>query len=197
MIAIVDYGAGNLSNVKNLFDFLGEDSVITSDPAVVKKADRVVLPGVGAFGYLMDNLKKKGLDKAIIEAIGSGKPFLGVCLGFQALFEESEESPGAKGLCVLRGKVVKLRHGKVPHIGWNNVKAVRKSDFEDGFAYFVHSYHPDPNDKDIILFETDYHRKFCSGVMKDNILAVQFHPERSGKWGIDFYRSWLKSKDQQ
>jgi imidazole glycerol phosphate synthase glutamine amidotransferase subunit len=206
VIAIIDYGAGNLSNVKNMLDYVGSgleegfESKITSSPEDVIAADAVVLPGVGAFGYLMDKLREKKLDKAIKKAISSGKPFLGVCLGLQALFEKSEESPGVKGLCILKGKVVKFKHGKVPHIGWNNVSVVRNltpttqiQKFEPGFAYFVHSFYPVPKEKEIYLFETDYYDKFCSGIRKGNIVGVQFHPERSGKWGITFYKQWLQT----
>jgi imidazole glycerol phosphate synthase glutamine amidotransferase subunit len=192
MIAIINYGAGNLINVKNMLDYIGVESIITSNSEDVNSASKVILPGVCAFGYLMENLKQKKLDTAIKESINSGKPFLGICIGFQALFEESEEDSGVQGLCVFKGKVKKLRQGKVPHTGWNNVRMVKSSsNFESGFAYFNHSFCPEPEDKEIILFKTNYYVDFCSGVQNDNVVGVQFHPERSGKWGINFYKKWL------
>jgi imidazole glycerol phosphate synthase glutamine amidotransferase subunit len=193
MIAIIDYEAGNLRNVKNILDYLGAESVITSDPKTVMGADRIILPGVGAFGFIMKKLHEKELDAVIKQSIKEGKPFLGICLGFQALFEQSQESPGAKGLGIFKGKVKKFSQGKVPHVGWNNANPVKKfSDIRSGFAYFVHSFYPEPEDKSIILFESDYYGNFCSGVIKGNVVGVQFHPERSGKWGLDFYKKWLE-----
>jgi imidazole glycerol-phosphate synthase subunit HisH len=203
MIAIIDYGAGNIHNVQSILEYLGEDVIVTSDPKDLESADRIILPGVGAFGFIMSNLRKKKLDIAILHEIKKGKPFLGVCLGFQVMFEDGEETPGVKGLGIFKGSVVKFRKGKVPHVGWNDAKLNKinmdkaKSHcpkFKSDFAYFVHSYYPKPKDKKIILFETVYGEKFCSGVIKDNVIGVQFHPERSGKWGIEFYRQWLNTR---
>ncbi len=194
MIAIIDYGAGNIHNVKSILEYLGQEVLVTSNPDEVRKADKVVLPGVGNFGFIMKSLKKSKLDKAILESISLGKPFLGICIGYQVLFERSEEDRSAKGLCVFKGSVVKFRKGKVPHVGWNTA-IPKNAIFDDGYAYFVHSYYPKPTDKKMALFHTDYEERFCSGIMKDNVLAVQFHPERSGQWGIGFYRKWLKMSD--
>ncbi|HYD03339.1 MAG TPA: imidazole glycerol phosphate synthase subunit HisH [Alphaproteobacteria bacterium] len=202
MIAIIDYGAGNIHNVRSILEHLKQDVIVTSDPEDLKKADRIVLPGVGAFGYMMKNLSEKGLDKEIHNQVyNNNKPFLGVCLGFQAMFDSSEESPGAKGLGLFKGQVVKFKWGKVPHVGWNNVKNPKlisqdhdQDKFNNGYAYFVHSFYPKPEDKSVILFESDYGETFCSGVAKDNVIGVQFHPERSGKWGIEFYRRWINDE---
>ena len=137
MIAIVDYGAGNLKSVKNALDYLKVDGKITDKPEEIRKADRLILPGDGSFGYMMENLEKKNLINPIKSFIKSGKPFLGICLGLQGLFDESEESPGVKGLSIFKGKVVKFRKGKVPQIGWNKVISKKKSIFKDDFMYFV------------------------------------------------------------
>ena len=188
MIAIIDYGAGNIHNVKSVLEYLGQEVIVTSNPDDIMLADRIVLPGVGAFGFIMDNLRNKGLDLAIINAVNSGKPFLGICLGFQVLFENSEENVGVSGLGIFKGSVIKFKKGKVPHVGWNKVTMSKNSNFSEGFAYFVHSYYPKPEDEKIVLFQTEYGDTFCSGIMKNNILGVQFHPERSGTWGIDFYK---------
>lgn len=191
MIAIIDYGAGNVHNVQSILEYLGEKTLITSNPLDLKSADKIILPGVGAFGYIMSMLKKNGLDVEIKKQIIDGKPFLGICLGFQVLFEESEEDAGVSGLAIFKGSVIKFRSGKVPHVGWNKVMLSRNSVLSEGFAYFVHSYYPVPIDKDLILYQTDYGDIFCSGVIKNNVIGVQFHPERSGQWGIDFYKKWL------
>ncbi len=191
MIAIIDYGAGNLLSVKNALDYLGAASQITSSSRDVEKAERIILPGVGSFGYMIESLRKLKLEEPIKKALANGKPFLGICLGFQALFEESEESPGIAGLGIFKGKVVKFRQGKVPQIGWNTIKP-KKSLFEEGFVYFVNSYYPVPEDKEIIAAITDYFGDFTSAIQKDNITAVQFHPEKSGEFGLALLRRWLQ-----
>ena len=146
MIAIIDYGAGNLKSVKNALDYLNVGSRITDKASDILKADRLILPGDGSFGYAMKNLKKKNLVKSIKQFIAEGKPFLGICLGLQILFEESEESPEVKGLGVFKGKVVKFRKGKVPQTGWNKIIPKKKNIFKEDFMYFVNSYYVVPKD---------------------------------------------------
>ena len=192
MIAIIDYGAGNLKSVKNALDYLNVDSIITDDPKNIKKADRLILPGDGSFGYMIENLEKKDLVNPIKNFIKSGKPFLGICLGLQGLFEESEESPKVKGLSIFKGKVVKFGKGKVPQIGWNKIFLEQKSIFEVDFMYFVNSYYVIPKDDSIIATITDYNGNFVSAIKSNNITAMQFHPEKSGKAGIELLKRWLK-----
>ena len=191
MIAIVDYGRGNLQSVRNAFRKIGEKAVIAKTPEQVGKAGKVVFPGVGNFGEAMKQLREKKLDYAIEWAIEEGKPFLGICIGLQALFEESAESPDSEGLKVLQGTVEKFEGNglKVPQIGWNQVEKAKESalleDVPDkSFFYFVHGYYAKPFDKDIVSGETDYGGKYCSAVEKDNVFAVQFHPEKSGTAGL-------------
>ena len=196
MIAIIDYGAGNLKSVKNALDCLGVDSTITDKPEDVLKADSVILPGDGSFGWMMKNLEAKNLIFPIRDFIKSGKPFLGICLGLQALFEESEESPNVKGLCIFKGRVVKFRKGKVPQTGWNKITSCKKNIFQkniffDDYMYFVNSYFVIPKDDFIIASVTDYYGNFASAIQYKNITAMQFHPEKSGKGGIGLMRRWL------
>lgn len=191
MIAIIDYGAGNLVSVKNALDYLGVASKITSNAEDIEKAECIILPGVGSFGFMMESLRKLKLEEPLKKALLKGKPYLGICLGLQVLFEESEESPGIAGLGIFKGKVVKFKQGKIPQIGWNNIKP-RKSLFKEGFVYFVNSYYPVSEDKEIIATTTDYFGDFVSAVQKDNITAMQFHPEKSGEFGLDLIRRWLQ-----
>ena len=193
MIVIIDYGAGNLKSVKNTLDYLEVDSTITDKAREISQADRLVLPGDGSFGFMMESLNAKRLITPIKKFIRSGKPFLGICLGMQALFEESEESPGIKGLCVFKGKVVKFRNGKVPQIGWNNITSIKKGIFRNDFMYFVNSYFAVPREKEIIAAASFYYVDFASAIQSDNITAMQFHPEKSGKQGIELLKRWLKS----
>ncbi len=210
-IAIIDYGAGNLSSVKNALDNLGIKSIITDNPDKILAADKIIFPGVGNFGFMMNQLRKKNLDLAIRKAVSDGKKFLGICLGMQALFEESEESHGVKGLGIFKGKVMKFNAGKVPQIGWNkiissrvisskanekSIKSNKKNIFKDEYMYFVNSYYVVPEDKAIIAAKTDYFGEFASAVQYKNIAAVQFHPEKSGKQGIELLRRWLKLKEK-
>ncbi len=190
MIGIIDYGAGNLMSVKNAFDAANITSSIISSPEDFKKAEMVILPGVGSFGAMMQNLQKKKLIVPIQETISRGKPFLGICLGLQALFEESEESPGVKGLSIFEGRVVKFRKGKVPQIGWNKIKPKKKL-FEEGYAYFVNSYYVVPQKKEIIAATADYEGDFVCAIQDKNVTAVQFHPEKSGDYGMNFIKRWI------
>jgi imidazole glycerol phosphate synthase glutamine amidotransferase subunit len=191
MIVIIDYGAGNLVSVKNALDYLGVASKITSNAEDIEKAERIILPGVGSFGFMMESLRKLKLEEPLKKALLKGKPYLGICLGLQALFEESVESPCIAGLNIFKGKVVKFKQGKIPQIGWNNIKP-RKSLFKAGFVYFVNSYYPVPKDKEIIATTTDYFGDFVSAVQKDNITAMQFLPEKSGEFGLNLIRRWLQ-----
>ena len=192
MISIIDYGSGNLESVKKAFDYLGQDAKVTDNPAEIENTDMIVLPGVGSFGFMMQQLKDKGLDKAIVKSVKSGIPFLGICLGMQALFEGSEESPGVNGLSIFKGKCIRFRQGKVPQIGWNNINATKKGIFCDDYFYFVNSYYVIPDDKDIVAAKTDYFTDFVSAVQSNNITAVQFHPEKSGKAGLELIERWLE-----
>ncbi len=195
MISIIDFGAGNLKSVKNALDCLNSGSRITDRPDEIAKAERLILPGNGFFGFMMKELRKKKLINPIKEFISSRKPFLGICLGMQALFEESEESPGVKGLGIFRGKVVKFKKGKVPQIGWNKIAPMKKSDeniFSEGYVYFVNSYYAAPEDKSIIATTSDYYGSFTSAVSFRNVTAVQFHPEKSGDFGLKLLRKWLQ-----
>lgn len=198
-VVVVDYGLGNLRSVYNALNYIGVAAKISALPEDIKEANKVVLPGVGAFGDAMKGLKEKGLDEAIKDAISSGKPYFGMCLGLQLLFERSEESEEA-GLSILEGNVKRFNENKgikVPQIGWNSVKKIKNikllNEIEDeSFFYFVHSYYADPLDKSVIAATTDYGVKFTSIVEKDNITAVQFHPERSQDLGLKMLRNFFE-----
>jgi len=194
MICIIDYGMGNLRSVQKAFEKLGVVAEITSDPDKVLRADKVVLPGVGAFGACMANMRKLSMDEVVKEVIAQGKPFLGICLGLQMLFDVGEEMGEWPGLGILPGRVLPFRDVikdptlKVPHMGWNSLKLRPSRLFEgieDGaFVYFVHSYYPAPTDESVISAESDYGLTFCAAVQKDNLYATQFHPEKSGAVGL-------------
>lgn len=197
MIAVIDYDMGNLRSVTKAFEAIGVAAVSTRDPKVIRDASHIVLPGVGAFKDCMKNLDEYGLIEPIIKAIEAGKPFLGICLGLQLLFEESEEFGAHRGLGLIKGKVVRFPQGlradgeplKVPHMGWNGIKkekdsAVLKGVPDGSFFYFVHSYYAVPADKGTALTTTDYGVEFTSSVSMDNITACQFHPEKSQKAGL-------------
>ena len=198
MIAIIDYGAGNLQSVKKALDFIGAENIITDDPERIKSADKVLLPGVGSFGDAMNSMHKSGLVETVKECALSGKPFLGICLGLQLLFEESEESPGVKGLGILKGKIKKFSSDmglKIPHIGWNslNIKqndTIFKGIPENSYVYFVHSYYLHAEDENDIATVTNYGIDFHSAVGKNNIFATQFHPEKSGDVGLQILRNF-------
>lgn len=197
MIRIINYDAGNILNVDRAFSQLGVASLITSDlTALDVKQDLLVLPGVGSFGATMNSLNALGLTDKIREHILHGGKFLGICLGLQLLFEQSTESKGVKGLSVLSGKIEKFPNeicGKVPQIGWNTIKTENSffKDFNEKYFYFVHSYYASYN-KDICLASTEYGLSFNSGVIKDNLIAVQFHPEKSGTVGLSFLQKVLE-----
>jgi glutamine amidotransferase len=190
MIAIIDYGMGNLRSVQKGFEKMGVAAVLAGKPEQVDLAGGVVLPGVGAFAGAMANLCSSGLDEAVHRAIEDGKPFLGICLGLQLLFEASEEWGLTKGLGVFRGRVRRLPDGlKIPHMGWNQAEIQRPDPLLEGVPqassfYFVHSYYVDPEDEEIVLTRTEYGVRFASIVGRDNVYGIQFHPEKSSGMGL-------------
>lgn len=201
MIAIIDYGMGNLRSVQKAFERLGAEAVITSDPNVVVNAPKVVLPGVGAIADAVAELKRTGLDKTIYAAVEANKPFLGICLGFQALFEESEENGGTKCLGVFKGKVLRFPENPefvVPHMGWNDLNFKKDAPIYQGlkpsdYVYFVHSYYVDADDPEIVATTTSYDNvEFCSSIAKGNVFGTQFHPEKSQNVGLKILENFAK-----
>lgn len=188
MIAIIDYGAGNLLSVEKAFRFLGREAVVTDDRAAILAADHVVLPGVGAFGDCVGSIREKGLEPVIHDVIENKTPFLGICLGMQLLFDESEESPGVRGLGVLKGKIRRIpeRGLKIPHMGWNDIDCRGRlfEGLERPFVYFVHSYCLDAEDKTIVTARAEYGVSIEAAVESGNVFAAQFHPEKSGAAGL-------------
>jgi len=208
MIAIIDYQMSNLFSVKNALEYLGIDSEITSDVTKIMAAKGAILPGVGAFAEAMKHLKTLDLIQPIKDFINSGKPFMGICLGFHLLFTESEEFGVTRGMDILQGKVESFsRHvksKKIPHIGWNRIltnnDVLKEDSFisplkdinSDEYMYFVHSFYVDPDNKDIIATETEYDSfTFCSSVLKGNVFASQFHPEKSGTSGLNILKNYF------
>ncbi len=197
MIAIIDYGMGNLRSVEKGFEKVGVEVQVTNKPEVVKAADGVVLPGVGAFKDCMGELTKLNLTDAVVESIKSGKPYLGICLGFQILFSESEEFGHCKGLNIFKGKVPRFPESelKVPQMGWNELNIKQECQLlkdipEKSYFYFVHSYYVAPDDSSIILTTTDYGIEFTSAIWKDNVYGVQFHPEKSQDLGLKVLKNF-------
>ena len=221
MIAIIDYGAGNLGSVNKAFRFIGADVTVTEDHTVVERADALVLPGVGAFGHCMSGLERVRLAESTRRFIESGRPFLGICVGLQMLFEASEENGATPGLGILPGRVVRFRFDgktededdappapnpggaspnakrlKVPHIGWNELEFQPESRLFQGLSqrervYFVHSYYPEPKDEGVISARSDYGGRFCCAVESGNVHATQFHPEKSGAVGLQILRNFV------
>jgi glutamine amidotransferase len=203
MIAIIDYGMGNLRSVQKGFERVGREAVVTSDAKTILSAGKVVLPGVGAFPDCMRNLEQNGLIDVVHQTIKSGKPFLGICLGLQLLFTESEEFGISKGLDIIKGRVelFKLQDSalKVPHMGWNSISIKRRAPAlqdvpDNSHVYFVHSFHVVPEDKNVIATTTDYGVEFVSSIWKDNIFAVQFHPEKSQTLGLTILKRFGEQK---
>lgn len=199
MIAIIDYDAGNIKSVEKALNLLGQDVVITGEPEKILKADKVILPGVGAFGDAMANLRKTGLDKVIREAAGRGTPFLGICLGLQLLFERSDEAPGVEGLGILKGEILRIpeKEGlKIPHMGWNSLHLENNGRLfrgiaEGAYVYFVHSYYLKAEEESIVRASTEYSVHIHASVEKDNIFACQFHPEKSSDVGISILKNFV------
>jgi glutamine amidotransferase len=197
-IAIIDYGMGNLRSVQKGFERVGFPAELTSDPEKVLQADKIVLPGVGAFPTCMKNLEKFGLIEPIREVIRQGKPFLGICMGLQVLFDEGEEFGSHKGLGIIPGRVVRFnlsKKYKIPHMGWNRIRKKKRipllAEIEDNsYFYFVHSYYVVPKDPQIIVTVTDYGKDFVSSIIKDNIFACQFHPEKSQALGLKVLKAF-------
>jgi imidazole glycerol-phosphate synthase subunit HisH len=204
-IAIVDSGSGNLRSVEKALARVGGAPVVSADPEVVRRADRIVVPGQGAFADCVRALRARGLDQAIGEVVAAGRPYLGICLGLQVLFDASEEHGPVAGLGLLPGQVVRFTGSgadgaprKVPHIGWNTVRAARPDPLlagidEDAYVYFIHSYHAAPADPAIVALECDYGGRFCAAVRKDNLFACQFHPEKSQAVGLRLLANFVTS----
>ncbi|QDV33898.1 imidazole glycerol phosphate synthase subunit HisH [Tautonia plasticadhaerens] len=200
MIAIIDYGMGNLRSVQKALEAVGERAVVTGDPEGVRGADKVILPGVGAFEDAMAELRRTGLGEAFAEAVSAGKPALGVCLGLQLLFDESLEGGRHRGLGLIPGRVVRFEPGpgrKVPHMGWNELRVLRPAPLLAGLGaspsvYFVHSYFVQPEDPGVVAAEADYPGPFAAMVWRDNLMACQFHPEKSQKVGLAMYRNFAE-----
>lgn len=198
MIAVIDYGAGNIQSVYKALVHIGCDAQVTRDRDVILKADGAILPGVGSFGDAMDTMNKHGIKDTVLDYIKSNKPFLGICLGLQLLFPESEESEGAKGLSVFDGSITKIPSGeglKIPHIGWNSLD-IKKRDgifkgIEDNpYVYFVHSYYLKAKNPEIVAAQTNYGVTIDAAVEMNNVIATQFHPEKSGDVGLKMLRNF-------
>ena len=200
MIAIIDYDAGNIKSVEKALQKLNAEVVITKDAEEILRADKVILPGVGAFGDAMDNLKKYGLDKVIHQVVEKGTPFLGICLGLQLLFERSDEMPGAIGLGILEGEVLRIPdidNLKIPHMGWNSLHLQNQGRLfqgisEQSYVYFVHSYYLKAKDADIVKATTDYGVNIHASVEKGNVFACQFHPEKSSEVGLQILKNFVE-----
>ena len=198
MIAIIDYDAGNIKSVEKALRSLGEEVVLTRDRGTILRADKIILPGVGAFGDAMRNLKKYGLDQVIHEAVEQNIPFLGICLGLQLLFESSEELPGVEGLGILKGKILRIpeQEGlKIPHMGWNSLKLENDGRLFRGiegepYVYFVHSYYLKAEEEEIVRAATTYSTYIHASVEKGNVFACQFHPEKSSTVGLKILKNF-------
>ena len=200
-IGVIDYGGGNLRNVLNTLKHIGREGILVASGGDLDQVDRLIFPGVGAFGDCVSHLDERGLREPVIEWLRNDRPFFGICLGYQVLFEGSEESPESRGLGFFPGKVVRFSGGnglKIPHMGWNEVNPSHRDgsiwkDVPDPlYLYFVHSFYPRPDDEDLISSRTDYGGDFASSVARGNMFACQFHPERSQESGIQILRNFLQ-----
>lgn len=199
MVAIIDYGAGNLQSVKKALDFLGYESTITMDKEEIRNASHVILPGVGSFGDAMNSIRERGLEDIIKESASGKKPFLGICLGLQLLFESSDESPNVEGLGIFKGKIVSIPRDnglKVPHMGWNSISlkqngGIFKDISEDSFFYFVHSYYLKDADVDVVAATTQYGVEIECAVQNGLVCATQFHPEKSSEVGLQLLKNFM------
>lgn len=200
MIAIIDYDAGNIRSVEKALLSLGQEVVITGDREVILSADKVILPGVGAFGDAMANLRRTGLDRVIHEVAAKGTPFLGICLGLQLLFERSDETPGVEGLGLLKGEILRIpdKEGlKIPHMGWNSLHLEQGGRLFEGvqeqsYVYFVHSYYLKAKDESIVKASTEYSTHIHASVESGNIFACQFHPEKSSEAGLKILKNFVE-----
>ena len=199
MIAIVDYDAGNIKSVEKALHFLGREALVTGDSEEILRADKVILPGVGAFGDAMDTIRGRGLDKVLRKVAENGTPFLGICLGLQLLFERSDEAPGAEGLGILKGEILRIpeKEGlKIPHMGWNSLHLENNGRLfrgieENAYVYFVHSYYLKAGDESIVKASTEYGVHIHASVEKDNVFACQFHPEKSSTVGLQILKNFI------
>lgn len=199
MIAVIDYGAGNLQSVVKAFHFIGCDILVTTDQEELKQASAAVLPGVGAFGDAMNCLKRSDFVNPVLDFIESGKPFLGICLGLQLLFEGSEETPGVSGLGVLKGKIIRIPAEtglKIPHIGWNSLAVKENAGLfknlePNPYVYFVHSYYLKAENPNVVSSTTNYGVEIDASVQRGNLFATQFHPEKSGKTGLQMLKNFV------
>jgi len=204
VIAIIDYDAGNIKSVEKALQYLGEEAVITRDAGEILMADKVVLPGVGAFGDAMEKLNRYGLVPVIHEVVEKGIPFLGICLGLQLMFESSEEAPGVEGLGLLKGKIVRIPEGdglKVPHMGWNSLSFPKEGRLfagipENSYVYFVHSYYLQA-EEDIVTATAEYGVTIHASVEKGNVFACQFHPEKSSHTGLTILKNFVELKGRE
>lgn len=200
MIAIIDYDAGNIKSVEKAVDLLGQESVVTADSEEIFRADKVILPGVGAFGDAMGNLRRTGLDDVIRQVVRKGTPFLGICLGLQLLFERSDEAPGMEGLGILKGEILRIpdKEGlKIPHMGWNSLHLEHGGRLfrgveEGAYVYFVHSYYLKAAEEEIVKASTEYSVHIHASVEKDNVFACQFHPEKSSDVGLSILKNFVE-----
>jgi glutamine amidotransferase len=198
-IAIIDYDAGNIKSVEKALQYLGVNALLTRDRDEILNADKVILPGVGAFGDAMDRIRRYDLESVINEVVDKGTPFLGICLGLQLLFESSDESPGVRGLSLLKGDIVRIPQGeyvKIPHMGWNSLKLINDGrlfrGIDDGaYVYFVHSYYLRAAEEETVKATTEYNTCIHASVEKDNIFACQFHPEKSSAVGLRILENFL------
>ncbi len=199
MIAIVDYDAGNIKSVEKALCYIGEQPIVTRDKETILNADKVIVPGVGAFGDAMEKLHRYGLVEVLQEVAASGKPILGICLGLQLFFESSDEAPSVKGLSLLKGKIVRIpdKPGyKIPHMGWNSIEVNPKSKLlkgisKDAYVYFVHSFYLKADDKNDVAATTNYVVSIDAAAEHDNVFATQFHPEKSGAVGLQILRNFV------
>lgn len=200
MIAIIDYDAGNIKSVEKALLLLGQDVVITDDAETILNADKVILPGVGAFGDAMSNLRNSELDKVIYEVVNNKTPFLGICLGQQLLFERSDEAPGVKGLGVLKGEICRIPDQaglKIPHMGWNSLHLEHDGRLfqgvkEGAYVYFVHSFYLRAEEEEIVKASTEYSTHIHASVEKGNVFACQFHPEKSSDVGLQILKNFVE-----
>ncbi|MCR5426883.1 MAG: imidazole glycerol phosphate synthase subunit HisH [Lachnospiraceae bacterium] len=199
MISIIDYDAGNIKSVEKALQYLGAEAVVTRDPETILSSDGVILPGVGAFGDAMGRLRSYGLEEVLQDVTKRGIPFLGICLGLQLLFEDSEESPGVKGLGILKGHIRRIPSDgglKVPQIGWNSLSFPKKGTLFEGvpegsFVYFVHSYYLQAEDPGIVVATTEYGVTIHAAVEQGNVFAMQYHPEKSSDNGLTMLRNFV------
>lgn len=199
MIAIVDYDAGNIKSVEKALEYLGENPVITRDPAILNQADKVIVPGVGAFGDAMGKMRQYELVEVLREIAAGDTPILGICLGLQLFFESSEETPGVEGLSLLSGKIVKIpdKEGfKIPHMGWNSIRINPQSRLlrgipQDSYVYFVHSYYLQAESENDVAATTDYVVNIHAAAERGNVFATQFHPEKSGDVGLQILKNFI------